>query len=357
MSAVVEAGARTSGEESFGVAVVGVGRWGKNFVRVLGERDGVHLRHVCDVDPARLEPSRGSARRSTDARDVFADSRVHGVVLSTPPSTHTELTIAALRAGKHVLVEKPMALGARDAKRIVDASRLYRRRVMVGYVMQYHPQIETLARWIASGTLGEIRRIAAHRGGPRQGHADPGPWWSLAPHDVNLALTWLGESPVEVTAAALDGGSGVRARFTFDGGTTAELVAETTSAARIRELYVVGSRATARFDGASPDGALTLHGLDRSEPPIAASVPGASMSTMEPLKAELLHFVERIRTDEPFRTEAVDGARVVEVLERVHLLVDPSATAHTPRRPRPEGRVGVDVSGTGPRSSPCAKDA
>jgi predicted dehydrogenase len=250
----------------------------------------------------------------TDYRSVLSDSRIDAVVIATPPNTHANLTIASFEAGKHVFVEKPMALCSADASRVVHAAKRAGKRGMVGYVMLHHPAVTQLKQWIDDGVLGEVRRIIATRRGPTGGPNEPGPWWSLAPHDVSLACFLLGREPRSIALAQrMDGtATTIRARLTFGGGCVGEIAAAAGAIAKVRRVVVQGTRASALFDDTRSTEKLVLLTTTR-DGLSAATTP--DLPIFEALHVELAHFVDAISSDRRFLSDVQTGARVVHLLE------------------------------------------
>lgn len=146
-----------------GIAVIGCGNWGKNHVRVWASLGC--LRVVCDTDARRLDEVRKSYPHvdtclSFDA--VLEREDVTGIVIATPASTHSNLTLLALQAGKDVLVEKPMALTVDEGRQMVETARRLGRILMVGHVLEYHPAVHRLQALIDEGALGRIQYIYSH---------------------------------------------------------------------------------------------------------------------------------------------------------------------------------------------------
>src|SRR5262245_783872 len=188
------------------LAVIGVGAWGINHVRAsarLSERGGSEVAYLCDLSAdarkkaSRLAP-RAQAVESPEA--IIADPSVDAVVIATPAVTHARLAGAALAAGKHVFVEKPLALSSADAKSVVDAANAARKILMVGHLMLYHPAIDRLRRMIDDGELGTVYYLYAQRVNLGKLRTDENALWSLAPHDISIILSLLGVLPISVSA-------------------------------------------------------------------------------------------------------------------------------------------------------------
>ena len=133
--------------------------------------------------------------------DILGDDQIQGVALATPAETHAELAIQAMRAGKDVFVEKPMALSISDAEAMQKVANETDRILMVGHLLEYHPAVLKLRELIDSGELGKINYIYSNRLNFGKVRTEENALWSFAPHDVAVILRLLGQSPVEVSAS------------------------------------------------------------------------------------------------------------------------------------------------------------
>jgi predicted dehydrogenase len=211
------------------------------------------------------------------------------VLIATPPSTHAELALAALGRGLHVFVEKPMALRLSDATELCAARDRARRLLMVGHILLYHPAVIELRRLLDAGELGTLERIETERLGAMARHGNA--WWTLAPHDLSLAVALARCWPETISLLRAGSGDRVRAKLRFPGGAAAELVVGSSGSPKTRWLAVVGSGGRATFD----DTARSLRIERPGRPSSSWAVPAR-----EPLRVELEAFVRA----------ALDGARV-----------------------------------------------
>ncbi len=182
-----------------GIAVLGCGRWGINHVRLWHEFGC--LRVACDVDPLRLEQVRArhpGVETATETTAVLARPDVAAVVIATPPRTHAPLALAAMEAGKDVLVEKPLALTSKEGEKVVETASRLSRVLAVGHVLEYHPGIRKLRELISERTLGRIRYIYANRVNLGRIRTEENALWSFAPHDVAIMLRLIGSPPQQV---------------------------------------------------------------------------------------------------------------------------------------------------------------
>ena len=305
------------------IAVVGCGYWGSNHARTFSELGALYAvsdRHQDRADA--LAHMHGVKAAAFD--DVLSDPAIDGVVLALPPQYHADLAIAALEAGKHVLVEKPIALSVADARRVVEAAQKTELAAMTGHVLRFHPAFEALEAMIAAGDLGAVRYIHSHRVGLGKFHAENDALWDIAPHDLSLILAITGEKPISVRGV----GSAMLNRLSdfahlhlqFTSGVRSHVFASRLNPYRERRLTVIGSKAMAVFDDVAPWNqklAIYHHKLWEDDhgwqsemvDPEYVAIPDGM-----PLTRECAHFLECIATGARPRTPVADGLAVIEIL-------------------------------------------
>jgi predicted dehydrogenase len=316
---------------SIGVGVIGAGPWGTNLLRVLGATPGAELRWICDLDRERLARAGAAhpgARLTRELDDVLDDRAVEAVVVAVDSPRHHAVARRALEAGRHALVEKPLALSAADAAELVALARERRRVLMVGHVLLHHPAIVRARELLAAGALGQVLYLEATRvafGTVRPGESV---WWSVAPHDVAAALYLFDAAPATVSATGAayvqPGRADVAwATLGFADGRAARVHVSWLAPAKRRCLTIVGSERTLTFDEAEPRRPLELH--DRRVVPgaggfvaRAGGMEALAVPVVEPLVAECEHFLACIARGERPRGEAqaMDVVRVLEAGER-----------------------------------------
>ncbi|MBI5369026.1 MAG: Gfo/Idh/MocA family oxidoreductase [Planctomycetes bacterium] len=196
-------GTSVVGRAPLRVAVVGCGYWGPNLVRNFNSARGIEVAWICDLDPARLEEMARRfrvGRTTTNVADVLADPAVDAVALATPLATHRPLGEAALRAGKHLWVEKPLAPTVADAEALVALAREHGRTLFVDHTFLYTAAVQKIRDLIARGELGDILYFDSVRVNLGLFQSDTNVLWDLGPHDVSVARYVLGRRPREVSA-------------------------------------------------------------------------------------------------------------------------------------------------------------
>ncbi len=306
------------------VAVVGCGYWGKNLVRNFAELDA--LAAVVDPDPATA--AREAEKYGVQAlsyEDALAHPDVSGVAIAAPAELHADLALKAFAAGKHVYVEKPIALTIAEGEKMKAAASEAGRVLMVGHLLQYHPAFIALLGAVRDGVLGDLRYAYSNRLSLGKFRVEENALWSFAPHDVSMLLALFGEEPETVTGR---GGAYVtpgiedecRLDLTFAGGKRAHVFASWLHPFKEHRLVVVGEKAMAVFED-SAQGAEKLrlykHTIDASghtPVPTKADAEPIPYGTDEPLRSECAHFLDCCATGATPRTDADEALRVLKVL-------------------------------------------
>ncbi len=308
-----------------GVAVVGCGRWGRNLVRNVHALGA--LRAVVDVDPLTTRTlSEQFGVPAVDLDGALGDPTVQGVVVAVPAVNHAEVAGKVLDAGKHALIEKPLALHVGEAEALCGAADRAGRVLMVGHVLQYHPAFVELGRLVRQGALGRLRYAYSNRLNLGRIRRDESTLWSFAPHDVSMILTLMSAEPVSVRAV---GGSYVQPGVTdvttthlaFPAGERAHVFVSWLHPVKEHKLVVVGEEAMAVFDDGRPWASklrLFRHGIAwRDGVPEAVRAEGEPVTVEpgEPLEVECRHFLDCMASGSTPRTDGREGVRVLRVLE------------------------------------------
>ena len=306
------------------VAVAGCGAWGRNLVRNFAAL-GV-LRAVIDVDrAAAADVARQHDCAVADWRQTLEDPDIDGVVIAAPAAQHARLAQEALEAGKHVFVEKPLALQVSEAEALCQLAERIDRRLMVGHLLQYHPAFLRLKDLVRTGALGRLQYIYSNRLNLGKIRREEDILWSFAPHDISMILSLVGDDPTTVEAV---GGRYLHrtiadvttTHLTFPGGEHAHIFVSWLHPFKEQKLVVVGDRGMAVFDdGEDWDRKLLLypHRVEwrQSMPvPQKAAAEPVAIDRDEPLRLECQHFVDCIRTGATPRTDGREGVRVLRVL-------------------------------------------
>ncbi|HEY1855277.1 MAG TPA: Gfo/Idh/MocA family oxidoreductase [Solirubrobacterales bacterium] len=319
---------------AIGIGVVGYGYWGPNMVRNIVESQHFDLCGLCERDEQRIDEFQA---RYPDVRvervfeAVLRDPSVDAVAIATPPHTHFELVSRALEAGKHVLVEKPLAPTSEEATQLAKLAAAEGLVLLPGHTFVYSPSVDKVRELIVEGEAGEIFFITSSRMNLGRYQKD-GVVLDLAPHDLSILFCWLGQPLREVSASGhciFRDGVHETAFLTlsFEGNTKANIQLSWLAPRKMREMVVVGSRRMIQYLDTAPDESVRIYdrGLDFSHQPAnfgeykltyrAGDMVAPRIEPREPLALELDDFAEAIRNGTSPRSDAEFGLQIVLALE------------------------------------------
>jgi predicted dehydrogenase len=295
------------------VAVVGLGYWGPNLVRVLIDRTDVELRWICDTDVSRLERygrRYPSVQLTQDLDEILEDPDVDGVLLATPVFTHHELAHRCLEAGKHTFVEKPLAPSSALAEELIAFSGERNLTLMCGHTFLYSPPVRTVRELIHSGDLGKLYFVSASRVNLGLHQRDVSVIWDLGPHDFSILLYWLGRLPNTIRATGRDSivpGIADVAFVTMEygSGLIASVELSWLAPSKLRRTVIVGSKRMVVYEDGSAE-AIKIYdrGVDYKDPETfgeyqlsyrSGDILSPKLSTEEPLALQLGEFLRAIR--------------------------------------------------------------
>lgn len=315
------------------VGLIGLGYWGPNLARVLNQSPRCQFTACCDLDPRKVQKlvTQYPSVQGFYSFDDFLRADLDAVVIATPISTHHELAARALRAGKHVFVEKPLADSSEKSRDLVETARQLGRQLMTGHTFVYSPPVVRVKELIDAGELGTLQHLSFSRVNLGLYQKDVDVVWDLAVHDVSILLYWLGEFP---SAACSFGRSCVQETkrdvaylwFQFPSGTVASCEVSWLSPNKMRRTCVVGSKRMITYDDTQGDEKVKIY--DRG---VALRTPESFgefqltyrmgdvhipyLVNAEPLLLEIEHFIDCIETNRVPRTDGQFGANVVEAIE------------------------------------------
>jgi predicted dehydrogenase len=317
------------------VGIVGYGYWGPNLVRNFSEAAGSRVAAVCDVRPqalAAVSKRYPGVRTTTSFNDLLNDDAIDAIAVVTPVQSHFELALAALKAGKHVLLEKPMTATAEQARRLNAAARRRNRVLMVDHTFVYTPAIRKLRDLVASDELGKIYYYDSIRVNLGLFQHDINVIWDLAVHDFSILEYVLSEHPVAVSA---NGASPVPQSqesiayisLFFASGTIAHINVNWLAPVKVRQILIGGSRKMIVYNDLEPSEKIKVYdkGVTLTDDPDkiyqmrvgyrAGDMWAPQLATREGLAAEVEHFLDCIDNGRSPETDAEVGMRVVELLE------------------------------------------
>jgi UDP-2-acetamido-3-amino-2,3-dideoxy-glucuronate N-acetyltransferase len=328
------------------VAVVGCGYWGKNLVRNFSELGA--LEAIVDPDAATATGLHAKfGGRHLEFTAALSDPAIHAVAIATPASLHYKTAKAALEAGKHVFVEKPLSLKLDEAEELCALAERLDLRLMVGHLLQYHPAFLKLRELVREGRLGRLQYTYSSRLNLGKIRREEDILWSLAPHDISMVLALIGSEPEAVTA---NGGYFLHhsiadvtmTHLSFAGGEQANIFVSWLHPYKEQRLVLVGSEAMAVFDDGEPwERKLLLYPhkvewKDNMPLPSKADASPVELVQAEPLRQECLHFLDCVRTGARPRTDGREGVRVLRVLTRAsEALAAEHGRGSSPQRAEP----------------------
>lgn len=317
------------------VAQVGCGYWGKNLVRNfadLGALAAISDDHAPTA--GKMSADYGVPALAWDA--ILGDPSIDAVSLATPAVNHADMALAAIAAGKHVFVEKPLALNSESAIKVVEAAAAADCTLMVGHLLQYHPIFRHLCHLAGQGLIGKLNYVFSNRMSLGKFRTEENVLWSFAPHDVSMILALVGHEPIKVSAQGAafvtpDVADWATVQLVFPNGTRGHIQVSWASPYKEQRLVVIGENGMLVFDDSEAQWNRKLvhyrHQIDRAGVvpfPNKADAEFIEVPYGEPLKAECSHFLEKIVKAERPLSDGEEGLRVLKVLERAQAALSAS---------------------------------
>jgi predicted dehydrogenase len=316
------------------IAMVGLGYWGPNILRNFVQIPHVHMKYICDLNEEKLQKYQDlypESQCGTNYEDLLADSDIEAVIVVTSSESHFTLASEALKAGKHVFVEKPLTLDLEEAKDLVALAKEKNLKLMVGHLLMYHPAVTFMKNYIESEEFGDLRYIYTTRVNLGKVRHTENALWSLAPHDLSVILHLTGEAPLTVEA---QGESYLRegvedvvfTSMSFSGKVMAHIHVSWLDPHKVRKMTVVGSKKMLVFDDMEPIEKIKIY--DKAAIPQTqfetydeeyftlsnGDIYIPELSKKEPLRLECEHFIDSIITDQTPLSDGQNGCDVLSVL-------------------------------------------
>lgn len=321
------------------IAQIGVGYWGPNLLRNLVSNKRCTVSHVADISPERRDYVKAlypGVNVTADMNEIFTDNAVDAIVVATPVSTHYEVASEALSAGKHILVEKPLARSLDEVDQIARLSSGKRLVAMEGHTFLFNAAVRYVKQLIDTGALGDIHYIYSQRLNLGRIRSDVDALWNFAPHDVSIIQYWLGDPrPVSVMrqgVACIQSGieDVVFLNITYPRGIMANVHVSWLDPHRLRCMTVVGSKKMVVYDDVA-ENKIAIHdkGIERKAAfgnrgtgtqPFAGfehrsgDVVFPKIDFKEPLQVEIDHFIDCIQNGSPCMTGPDHARKVVQIL-------------------------------------------
>ncbi|MEW6008493.1 MAG: Gfo/Idh/MocA family oxidoreductase [Candidatus Omnitrophota bacterium] len=323
------------------IGVIGCGHWGPNLVRNFVELPDVELKVLCDLDENKVKSLKKyypSVNTVTDYKEILDNKEIDAVAIATPAKSHYALARECLLAGKHILVEKPLALSSSEGADLLQLSEKYKKVLMVGHTFLYNPAIRELKKYIKSKEIGDIYYIFSQRLNLGQIRRDVNAMWNFAPHDISIILHLIDEIPIRVNAKGLsclhsDNEDIVFLNLDFKSGINAHIHISWLDPVKVRRMVVVGSKKMIVYDDISADSKIQIYdkGVDKINNSKNAQGLGSfaefqlklrsgdihipRIDFYEPLKEECAHFIDCIKNKRVPLTDGKHGLMVVKILE------------------------------------------
>ena len=316
------------------IGLVGCGHWGPNYLRNFSGLDSVEMTAVCDQSQAalmRIHKQYRDIQVYSDFQELIQRADIDGIVIATPAHTHHELALKALEAGKHVLVEKPLALTVKECLALNELACKRKQTLMVGHTFLYNPAIRKMKSYLDSGAIGKIYYLQATRTHLGLIRGDVNTVWDLAPHDIAIFSYLLGQTPRRVSAVGVShlkpGLEDVAfVNLFFDENVLGHIHISWVDANKSRQVAVIGSKARILFDDLNPLEKIRIYekgvSLDRGYDSFGefqlllrdGDIISPKIEPEEPLRNLCLEFIRCIQTGEQPLANGLNGAQGVETM-------------------------------------------
>jgi predicted dehydrogenase len=322
-------------ENAINIGVIGCGYWGPNLVRNFSEVSGAKVKTVSDFRLellTKMQARYPAIQVTTDCQDIFNDPEIDAVAIATPVSTHYELALSALKAGKHVMVEKPMTATTEQALRLIDEAERRNLILIVDHTFVYTGAVRKMQELVANNGLGDIYYYDSVRVNLGLFQHDVNVLWDLAVHDLSIMDYVLPTKPYAVSATGMNhvpGGPENIAYLTlfFESNLIAHLHVNWLAPVKVRRTLIGGSQKMIVFDDLDPsekvkvyDKGITVNGNNENAYQLligyrAGDMWAPRLEITEALHTEALHFIHCIRQGDRPITDGQAGLRVVRILE------------------------------------------
>jgi len=317
------------------VGVVGCGYWGPNLIRNFRSLQDCQLKTMCDISEARLKHLKSlypEVEGQTNYESMLEGNNLDAIVIATSVRFHYPMAKAALKAGKHVLIEKPLAASTAECEELIDIAKSKGLILMVGHTFLYSPPVRKIKEIVDRGDIGEIRYISARRLNLGLFQKDINVAWDLAPHDISVILYILGEQPQTIncngTAHVTKGIEDVTTMYLqFSKDRSAIIQSSWLDPRKVREMTIVGSKRMVVYDDLAPQEKIKIFDARVERPPHYdtfaefhyayhyGDIYAPYIKQDEPLKTECQHFLDCIKNGTTPITSGQKGLEVVRILE------------------------------------------
>ena len=306
------------------IAVVGCGYWGKNLVRNFSELEV--LSSICDPDTetANKYSSQYNVKNSSFT-EIINDLNIKGVVLAVPAPLHASMAIEAMNKGKHVFVEKPIAMNEIEAELMITTAKKNNVKLMVGHLLQYHPIFKTIRKIVNADEIGELNYIYSNRLSFGKIRTKEDVIWSFAPHDISMILSLAGQDPEFIITKSTsiiqkNIADTATIHMEFKSGLKSHISVSWLHPYKEHKLVVSGKSAMLVFDDTKPwNEKLALYPYEVVSSKGIINLKKSDVKYLEvleeePLKNECQDFIDVVEKNIKPKTDGAEGLRVIKVL-------------------------------------------
>lgn len=337
----------TNKKEVINFGLVGYGYWGPNFARDINEAKNGQLKYCADLSEANLKKIKEkypSVIATSDYQDILRDPTVDAVIIATPTKTHYQIVKAVILAKKHVFVEKPMCYKVEEARELVALAKSQGVKLMVGHIFLFNPAVNYIKKIIDEGQIGKLRHLHFQRRSLGPIRQDINVMWDLAPHDISMALYFIGQMPISVIATGetfLQNGKQnmhdvVSVSLRFPDNIMTNMIFSWIDPIKIRDVTIVGDQKMILFDDVHQSEKIKIFNKNAmvlentrdvtfGEYQININTGDISIPSIghrEPLKEEINHFIDCLINDHQPLTDGSNGLTVVKVLSAIQESLD-----------------------------------
>jgi len=317
------------------IAAVGCGYWGPNLIRNFSSLSGCKIKMVCDINKDRLAHMKvlyPEVETTFALEDIVNNAEVDAVVIATPVRLHYEMAKRSLLAGKHTLIEKPMASSLSECEELIELAENQNLTVMIGHTFIYSQPVRKIKQIVNSGELGDIQCISSRRLNLGLFQKDINVAWDLAPHDISIILYIMNEEPVSVNCQgkahiAPDIEDVTNMTLSFPNGGFATIHSSWLDPNKVREMTFVGTKKMLVYDDVEPMEKIKIYDKRVKTPPHYntfaefhysyhyGDIYSPYLKQLEPLQVECQHFLDCIRSGAKPDSGGIEGMKVVQILE------------------------------------------
>ncbi|HAJ56581.1 MAG TPA: hypothetical protein DCL35_02300 [Candidatus Omnitrophica bacterium] len=330
------------------LGLIGYGYWGPNFARVISESATCALKFCADVSEKSLDRAKKkypSLITTKDYRDILSDNDIKAVIIVTPTKTHYQVARECILAKKHVFIEKPLCHDVKEAEELIALAQDNNVKLMVGHVFLFNSAVKFIKDQIDHGHIGRLRHLHFQRRNLGPIRQDVNVLWDLSPHDISMALHFIGQRPLSVIASGesfLQKGihDVVSASLKFPNNIMVNMIFSWIDPVKVRDIAIVGENKMILFDDVAQSERVKIFNknaniikntLDVNFGEYQISMHSGdilvpAIDSKEPLKEEFNHFIDCVVGDKKPFTDGENGLEVVRIISAIQRSLDQNST-------------------------------